>query len=515
MADLSVATAPIVVRVVDMVRRWLVAPQPGVTSTDGDKAETVISPEYSALKAMSTMARFPWVWVCVRAVATDLSGLPLIAVGANGEPVDSPILDMMRQPSERCSGVRLRRQMLVDWLLTGNCYLWMPPGTQAVIRLHPDEMAVTMDRRTGMITTYVQTIGGQQYTYLPEEIFHVADVSWQTGVQSVIGESAIRALHDDLLLEMNTKAMAAKAAKRGRLEMLFSAKDSAMQLGQKTVDAIKAAFSAAVGPKGNGALVVGSSVEVQPLSMTPRAMEFAERSGITRDTILALFEVPPARAGLVTTNYGTAKTQMRAYWESLIARVQLFDDELSRIAGVGVSIRHDFTSVEALQVAQTERQMRAATWVNTFGALPSAAAKYEGFVDAPVDDSFESRSPRRPASEPEEPQKSIEGVIAAHLRGCAAMYEATADDKSAIIGARMFQIGQLRQIAQRYGLDVDLACAWAEEVGADTSEAVDSAFWDSAEDEVPDLSAARAFSRERAARLASTLRAMALSRRAA
>ena len=509
MAD---ASAPILARAVDMVRRWLVAPQPGVSSSDGG-SDAVVSPEYSALKAMSTMARFPWVWVCVRAVATDLSGLPLIAVNASGEPADSPVLDMMRRPSERCSGVRLRRQMLVDWLLTGNCYLWMPVGTSAVVRLHPDEMKVNMDRRSGTITAYVQTIDGQKYTYLPDEIFHVADVSWQTGIQSVVGESAIRALHDDLLLEMNTKAMAAKAAKRGRLEMLFSAKDSAMQLGQKAVDAIKAAFSAAVGPAGNGALVIGSAIEVQPLSMTPRAMEFAERSGITRDTILALFEVPPARAGLVTTNYGTAKVQMRAYWESLIARAQLFDDELSRIAGAGISIRHDFTAVEALQVAQTERQMRAATWVNTFGALPSAAAKFEGFVDAPVNDEHDSRSPRQPAREPEEPQKGAAGMIAAHLRGCAAMYGALTDE-SDILGARLFQIGQLRQIARAHGLDVDLASAWAEEVGADTAEAVHGAIVD-ADGAALDLSTVRAFSGERAQRLASTLRAMAHSQRAA
>jgi len=212
-------------------------------------------------------------------------------------------------------------------------------------------------------------------------------------------------------------------------------------------------------------------MEAQQVGLSARDMEFAQMRHDTRDMVLAVFGVPPTRAGIPAANYGTAKQEMRSYWEALLrGMAALFDDEFSRLTGdSSIRIEHDPTDVEALQVSYTERQMRASTWVHSFGADPAAAAAYEGFPDAPTGTA--GVPAERPDKEPDEPQgsrRTLLGLLTVYLRGAAHRYEVS-EEPIARAEAEAQILGRALRDA---GMPAALARSWAEEIAAQTDEAV-------------------------------------------
>lgn len=392
-----------------------------------------VRPEYQVMASMSAMAAFPWVRACVLAIVDDLSGLPIIATEelADGthRQTTHPALELLRRPSTRITGRKLRRQLLVDYLLTGNAYILLPDPALAaramspMLRLHPALVEVDTDRM-GLPTGYRYN-GTDKYRL--DQVLHIADVSWSDDARMLLGESAIRALHDDLMSHKAAKKHAAQSAQRGRPDFLVTPSGTA-GFGKDGSKKIAQALDKSL-QKGDGVIVADKEMQVVPLHLTSRDMEFAEQYQNTVHAILAVFGVPPVRVGLPGANYGTAKTQMRAYWESLQHRAALFDDELSRLAGGRVRLEHDFTAVDALQVSQTERLERVSTWV-ALGFEPVSAARFEGFINPPT--LSEAPNPadiadrRRPEREPEEPQgtrRSIGEVLGAYMASASRRYD--------------------------------------------------------------------------------------------
>jgi HK97 family phage portal protein len=460
------------------VARMLVPTTLALSVASGGAERGVGLQEYPAINSMSAMARFPWVRVAVNAVAGDLAGVPLVAQRRGGKKIDKvedPAVALLEQPNPSYDGVLLRKQCLVDWLLTGNAYIWRRPdieGGLTLWRLHPADVEVEYGP-FGVVSSYRvrETLYGNVIRIPASDILHVRDVSWSDSAQKAYGESAIRCLHDDLVTEMSAKQLAAKQARRGRPEILFTMKGLGTNhlMGSPVGDDVVAAYDKVV-ERQQSAFFVGGDIGVEKLDFSLREMEFAQRSEQTREAILCLFEVPPARAGLVTANYGTQRQQMRTYWESLIRRGRFFEDAFSRLALPGHVIRHDFSGVESLQASRTEQLMRATAWVG-IGSTPRNAAEYEGFLDPPVGDSVEDfHSPRRPAKKPEEPQgdrralqvSSIAGYLAEAVSRWAGLGDAARGGATLDLAAR-WEASRLFTVLDQLGVDPMVARVIADE----------------------------------------------------
>jgi HK97 family phage portal protein len=468
----------------------------------GEDVGQTYHPEWS----LSTLARFPWVWTCVRAVSDDAGQLPLIAVEIQPDgtrrQVQDPALLLLERPSTGITGSHLRRQLWVDYLLTGNAYAWRPSPLE-LIRLHPARMAARTAGIGHQIVEYhYRDDDGTLHTIPPAAILHIRDVSWETGPASALGESAIRCLHDDLTMELGVKRLAAKQAQRGRPDVIFT---SDKGIDPKDQEQLDKRWEAAA-KNGRLAFTVGRDLKVQQLSWSPREFEFASRSEQIRDTVLAVFGVPPARAGLASANYGTQKQQMRTYWETVRARARAFDDAFSTLAQPGVRIEHDFTDVEALQISFTEAQQRVVTWA-ALGADPNEAAAYEGFVAAPAMDPDHAagvKPSNGPSKKPEEPQGDKIQPVADYLRASVERYRAIAqalEEGADVAILRQWEveraIGALESVA-----DPDTARQYAERIVGATIEAVRLAVRDGY-----DLATLRAFTTDRAARIVASLEA--------
>lgn len=499
--------------------RWANA-SPQVLLSSGDP--TPATPEYDPKTALSTVAKFPWMWTAVNAVAGDLAGLPLIAVKkvssgkrrrVKRETVEDKALELLEQPNASESGTLFRKQLAVDWLLTGNAYIWKA-SADAIYRLHPSR-TVPLVGLFGVVLGFEHWDGRQTRKLTPDEVVHIRDVSWQDTAAAAVGESVVRCLHDDLMTEMASRELAAKQAKRGRPHILFKVKTA--NLSPNARKDILESWDAAL-KNDASAFAYGRDIEAQAIGWSPEEFKFQERSEWTREEILAVFEVPPARAGLTSANYGTQKQQMRTYAESLARRAAFFNDAFSRLAAAGVRILHDFSEVEALQASVTERLMHVQAW-HALGATPAAAAAYEQFDDAPVpdtraedgDDAEQVRRPARPR--PEEPQGDKTAAflplsLLGYFREAAIRYEAAvakADEGVDTSLLTRWETERLFAVLTAAGLDHAVARTWAEEIVGITSEGVAIAVRAAGDDEL-DVGELELFSPERAQRLALQIR---------
>lgn len=443
----------------------------GITSYSAGGGGSPTEPPYNVDRTMQALASNPWVYACVQAIATDLSGLPLVVEKGTGnnktQTSDDPILTLFDYPHPKTTGRRLRRQGLGDFKLAGNSYtrVWRDPaGAPIQLGRCPPQIPKPIVGKDGEPLAW--DLDG---TRLPwTDILHVADISWQATEALVYGQSPITPLALGLQMDRDSRIQVGRSAKRGRLEMMLTPKDPFTHLPAQSVRDIRNEAVASM-LAGDGVYVVSDAMEATALSLSPREGEFLGIRDRTRSEILAVMGVPPVRAGEPAANYGTAKQQMRTYWETLQGIAALFDDEYSRLAPMGTRIRHSFAGVEALQTSQTERQARAAIWVATFGMSPRDAARYEGFIDAPVPEgpapsdaappSETDENGNDPADEPQE--LSARDQISAVLTfGAVLLEHAEPDDRA---GAVLALSAALRVTLIRCGASLPRARAVAKD----------------------------------------------------
>jgi HK97 family phage portal protein len=436
-------------------------------------------PEYDVDRSMSALVRSPWVWACVEAIATDLSGLPIVVErGAGIERKQTSthwLIDLLDRPSPQVGGRRFRRQLLCDLLLSGNAYVrvWRSNGRPVRLGRIVPQLVQAQVGLDGEIVGWTLTATGERLT--ADEVLHIAGLSWTATQALALGESPIRPLHLALQVERDARIQAGRAARRGRIEMMLTPAAPEVVIGPDQVDDMVRHYAESAG-RGDGVYVANKHMTAMPLSLSARDGEFLGISDRNRAEVLAVFGVPPTRVNEPAANYGTAKQQMRTYWEGLQGRAALLDDELSRLAEPGTRVRHSFAGVEALQTSQTERQARAVVWRESFGMDAEDAAAYEGFYDAPVSEAAiaaRAPAPGRPpengadGADPAVDEPREQAAVGSVLRQVAGLYAAGEDPADVERVARTLLRSALRSLGSPAADDVaDEAAAVCREAAA-------------------------------------------------
>lgn len=347
------------------------------------------APDYSALKALSAMAAFPWIRTCAEAKCTDVAGVPLVAVRGGNEtlPLEGrhPFLDLIRRPSPGVTETVLRRQLVLDFEIAQNAYLWLrkvPDGWE-LHRLHPEHVRIVRGR-DGVQAGWLYR--GKPLSLL--DVWHVPGLSWQDDHNGLFGEPITRPLGEGLLAVRSARRHATKQAEQGRPDLFITLPENA-GAGPTVAKGIRDGYAESM-REGHKVYVVGGGAKAEPVTWSPADLQFAELDIRVRDETIALMGVPPTRAGIPQANYAVAKAELRQYWQSLSTGVmRLLEDAYTAIARIvgedlDVVIKHDLSSVEALQASYDQRQARAGFWVHSMGGTPELAARFEGFRGAPV-----------------------------------------------------------------------------------------------------------------------------------
>jgi len=378
--------------------------------TEAPKGIATTSPQgptFSVTAAMSAVVKFPWPRACVDAISSDLAGLPLrltIGEGPTAEVVDShPVLELLRKPTPSMDRVLWERQLWTYLLPVG----WAPilvigDGLPVALKLlHPERCRPFADTYGEYAGLQYQPQSGGMINYDAEAALLVRQPSWMAGDKEIVGEGLISALEAGLNSEHAAAKHAAKAANRGRPDMVITPADSDVTLTKPQREEV-ANEAAKWLTEGRPAFVMSGHLKAEFPGFTPRDLEFQAQRTLTREETLAVFGVPPTRVGLPTANYATAQAQDTIYWTSLKAWAALLDGVLTQIArrfDPRFTLTHDFSQVPALQESRDARLNRVMSWT-MLGASGADAAAYEGFSDAPLTSATE---PATPAADPNAP----------------------------------------------------------------------------------------------------------------
>lgn len=349
-------------------------------------------PSYPAINSMSAMAAFPWVRACVEAISSDLTKVPIRVLrgrGKDAEPVeDHPVLDLIDRPSSRVPGILLRRQIIVDLVLTGDAYVLRAGKGEplALIRLHPERVKI-IPTQDGQPHEYEFNGGGSTVRYGFDQVLHIRLPSWQQTPTMLYGTGAIEALQHDLNTDLAAAKLAAESASTGLPTGIISPSEEGDRWSRQQISQLREGFEKQLKSK-SGTVILGAGVDYRQLSQTLRDMEYQNTRLLAREATLASFGVPPSRVGLPNANYATAMAQARLYWEGLQGKAALIDSELTRLARMfpdsdDVRVMHDFSEVDALQESRTERVNRVQTWW-LMGVELDQAAALEGFDNLDV-----------------------------------------------------------------------------------------------------------------------------------
>ena len=372
-------------------------------------------PTFSAVNSMSAMARFPYVYAVATRRAADMSGLPIRLYAGNPdtdpdaiEITDHPLLDLLEQPSSDATGEEIRRQLSVDFSLTGDWFLlkvspvpMRPPVS--LFRLHPGDVRIVPAGSGPRVESFeVVNDDGKPTRYAPDLIIHARSPSWERGPAGLYGQGMIAALSDDLTTKLQSREHQLRLSGQGRPDVVLSPAEEGETWTEDDRKAILDAYKK-MANKG-GPLILGGAAKASFLNLTPREMEFLGLDDRIRRSIMAAGMVPPVILGEESANYATARQQDALYWRGIAHDVRLFDARLTlnlarsygRVNGRKLYVRHDLSGVIPLQLERTDQITRAHLHM-VAGATPAEAYAYEGLAGAPVSSEFIQVAPASPA----------------------------------------------------------------------------------------------------------------------
>ena len=343
---------------------------------------------YNQLGAMAVYATHGYTNAAVSKIASDLAALPIRLVsgfGADSIIIDNhPLLDLMRQPSTDIDGYEFQAQIITDFLLTGNAYILLmgPSEPISMARLHPEQVRV-MTTKEGL-KYYEFKDQDIIVRYPKDKILHLADASWETGPSSLYGTSKIQPLALDIKTDINASKLVCESSQKGIPDLLISPSDPADIWGPDRRRSILGEYKKMA--RDGGAMAISSQIQVKELKISARDMEFVEAKKTARETISAVYGIPPSVLGLPSATYATAKVENLTYWEFQKHRAKRLSsmwNKLSDLFDSNLSIEYDFSGIPALQELRTAKINRIKEHVN-LGMNVADAYAYEGLSDAPI-----------------------------------------------------------------------------------------------------------------------------------
>ncbi len=297
-----------------------------------------------------------WVFAAVNAIAQRVAGVPLRLFmqnekGLGPEVAAHPILDLFNRPNPIMTRRQFRFTLVTHLELTGMAFVLMADnalGRPAELwPLSPADLLEIKagDDTTRPITEFVfQGPGGNRVSYRPGEILYFRHPSPKS---LIYGSSPIEAMahaYDiDLAVRVYQKNFFRNAA---RPEVVLA---TDQRLTEQEARRILTRWN----QKHQGLAhvfeptVLDGGLKVQPLSFSAKDFEFMSLAGWTQDNILAAYQVPAGKLGLVkdVNRANALGIDITFNAECIRPRLDLIEDVLCTFLlpryGAGLILRHD------------------------------------------------------------------------------------------------------------------------------------------------------------------------------
>jgi HK97 family phage portal protein len=349
-----------------------------------------VSPTFSPRQSMAVFGKHAYTHACVTRASQDIASLPIKLLSGKGEQQteidESPLLDLFDQPSTNMDGYLFKEQLIVDLMMTGNCYILIVGDLSrptSLYRLHPENVRIIPDP-VKMIQGYEYNDGGSTAVYPVDRVIHTRSASWDINSNGELyGSGLVEALNEEITADINAQRMASSVSKQGRPDVLLSPADPADIWDRRRRQEITQAYKAMT--ESGGAMALSGQIKVETLNLSPRDLEFQALRTMVRENISAVCGVPSTVLGLPDANYATARQATITYWEIQQKRAKKIEQAMTRIARLvdpSYSVQIDFSGIDALQAIRTEKLERIVRHIEN-GMTASEAYAYEGLTDSP------------------------------------------------------------------------------------------------------------------------------------
>jgi len=353
-----------------------------------------VSPTFSPRQSMAVFGKHAYTHACVTRASQDIASLPIKLLSGKGEQQteidESPVLDLFEQPNTNTDGYLFKEQLIVDLMMTGNCYILIVGDLArptSLYRLHPENVRIIPDP-VKMIQGYEYNDGGSTAVYPVDRVIHTRSASWDINSNGELyGSGLVEALNEEITADINAQRMASSVSKQGRPDVLLSPADPADIWDRRRRQEITQAYKAMT--ESGGAMALSGQIKVETLNLSPRDLEFQALRTMVRENISAVCGVPSTVLGLPDANYATARQATITYWEIQQKRAKKIEQALTRIARLvdpSYSVQIDFSGIDALQAIRTEKLERIVRHIEN-GMTASEAYAYEGLTDSPFGES--------------------------------------------------------------------------------------------------------------------------------
>lgn len=312
------------------------------------------------------------VYACVNERATSFTSAPL-RVYRDGEsgPEEIPthgLRQLMTRPNAIMSAEDFWISTVSYYDIAGNAFWWKVRSAAGRVvelwPLRPDRVRILPDPRN-VILGYQYEVDGTIYTVEPQDIIHFK--RWHP-INDFFGLSplqvAARMTDSDNEATDFVQALLQNSAQHGVAITTETALDD--NVVERMLRRWKQKFS---GKKRGEPVVLQKGMDVKPISMTLRDLEFPDLRSISETRICAVYQVPPIvigmKSGIDKATYANYEEARRSFWEEAILPLMRSVEGVLNIhltpeyGDPAAYARFDESDVRALQEKEDEKWTRA------------------------------------------------------------------------------------------------------------------------------------------------------------
>ena len=309
-----------------------------------------------------------WVYAATQAIAFHVAGARLALYARRRDGVEEveahPFIDLINAVNPFHTRFWLWAQTMTFLELTGNAYWYVGRnrlGTPAEVWLaHSQYMRVIPDRRE-YIRGYVYSRNGEDIQFGRDEIIHL---KYPNPVSPFYGRGPLQAAADSVDAHEFLKQSEWSSFQQGIMPSI--ALESDRELTEATIERLRTQLQEKYASPSNAGrpLVLEKGLKVNPVSLSPREMDFLRSSRLTRDEILGIFRVPAAVAGLSEdVNRSVAEAMDTTFAKYCIApKLKLIEGQLNQdlVSGYDSRLFCRFDDVVPEDREQNRADMEAA-----------------------------------------------------------------------------------------------------------------------------------------------------------
>ncbi|WP_428897714.1 phage portal protein [Parelusimicrobium proximum] len=344
---------------------------PSVVELTGSKSSLPSPDGHNYSPYVESYSDRAWVYICVSAVSEAVSGADFVLKNAKGEIVrEHPVLSLLYKPNTFMSGRSLREWIISSLELTGNAYILKDsldkygrprelfPLISHLVEIVPNQNAYEP------VMGYKYRAGSKTAYYRAEDIIHFKYFNPNDFFYGLSPVAAARHSLDAIsAAESYNKSFFDNSA------TLSGILTTEQRLDDHTHSRIIRSWTDKYSSHANAhkvALLEGG-LKWQSISMSQRDMDFVEGLKMNRETIMSIFHVPPAIAGVFDSRaqYSTREQQRIFYQTCVLPKQTLILDTLTEFLlpdfdeSKQMYFDKDISAISVLREDETERAAAA------------------------------------------------------------------------------------------------------------------------------------------------------------